>query len=226
MRAVTRERRSALPFGTGMVVAFLAELDRAASQWFQDARSGPFTAAFVFLSAWWVKSVLIAAIGGLGDLRARRRVPTCTAAASVALLLAGLTSGALKALFERARPPLADGSIQAAVAIPEGYSFPSGHATTAFAAAAAVSAFHPRLRLPLFGLAALVALSRVYLGVHFTTDVVVGAVLGTLIGLGAAALTRRAARRLAARPTAVAVAPGVTAGREARSEPAATSHVP
>ena len=196
-----------------VALAFLPEFDRLASEWFEGVRSGPFTAAFVFLSAWWVKTVLIAAIGGLGDIRARRRVPTCTAAASVALLLAGLGSGLLKELFERARPPLADAGIQAAVAVPEGYSFPSGHATTAFAAAAAVGAFHPRLRLPLFGLAALVALSRVYLGVHFTTDVVVGAVLGVAIGLGSAWLTRRAVpavrgvlarRRLAAAPATTA----------------------
>ncbi|MBD0328696.1 MAG: phosphatase PAP2 family protein [Thermoleophilia bacterium] len=199
-----------------MAVAFFAEWDRLASEWFEGIRSGPLTATFVFLSAWWVKSLLIAAVGGVGDIRARRRLPTCTTAAAVAVLLAGMGSGLLKELFERARPPLADASVSAAVSLPEGYSFPSGHATTAFAAAAAVSAFHPRLRLPLFGLAALVALSRVYLGVHFTTDVLVGAVLGTTIGLASAALTRRVVPRLrAARSAAREVAPRPIGGTSA-----------
>ena len=55
---------------------------------------------------------------------------------------------------------------------------PSTHATSAFAAAIAVGFVHPKLRWPLLMLAALISLSRVWLGVHYLSDVIVGAVVG------------------------------------------------
>jgi undecaprenyl-diphosphatase len=58
------------------------------------------------------------------------------------------------------------------------YSFPSGHSATAFACATVLAAFAPRLRVPLFALAILIALSRLYNGDHYPTDVVAGALLG------------------------------------------------
>ncbi len=68
---------------------------------------------------------------------------------------------------------------------------------TAFAVAGAVALLAPRLRWPVLGLAALIAFSRVYLGVHFWIDVLAGAALGLAIGLGVAWLLpgRRQARR-------------------------------
>jgi undecaprenyl-diphosphatase len=60
---------------------------------------------------------------------------------------------------------------------------PSGHATTAFAAALAVGLVHPRLRWPLVVLAALIAISRVWLGVHYLSDVLAGAALGSAVSL-------------------------------------------
>jgi undecaprenyl-diphosphatase len=71
------------------------------------------------------------------------------------------------------------------------HSFPSGHASTAFAGATMLAAFAPRLRGPLYALAVLIALSRLYNGVHYPTDVLAGAALGT----ATARLLRAAARR-------------------------------
>ena len=68
------------------------------------------------------------------------------------------------------------------VAMPSSTSFPSGHAASAAAFAVAVGDVLPRLRLPLRVAAAAVAFSRVYTGVHFPGDVVVGAVTGAVIG--------------------------------------------
>ena len=84
---------------------------------------------------------------------------------------------------DRARPPVADPGLDPVGAIPASASFPSGHSATAFATAVAVGLVYPRLRLPLLALAALVALSRVYLGMHYSTDVLAGTALGVAVGL-------------------------------------------
>jgi membrane-associated phospholipid phosphatase len=65
---------------------------------------------------------------------------------------------------------------------PSTLSFPSAHATASFAAATAFGRVEPRTRLPLYGLATAMALTRPYLGMHYPSDVVAGAALGTAIG--------------------------------------------
>jgi undecaprenyl-diphosphatase len=68
------------------------------------------------------------------------------------------------------------------VPMPDSRSFPSGHSASAFAFAAGVGNQLPLVAGPLHGLAAVVAYSRVHTGVHYPGDVVVGALLGTVIG--------------------------------------------
>jgi len=172
------------------------DLVTSVDRWLVEAaaglRSAPLTAVMTLLSAWWVKGLLIAGIGTAADLRTRpRRLPATPLIAGVALVAASLASGALKDLAGRLRPPLADDALSALVALPADASFPSGHATSAFAAAGVVAALHPRLRAPVIGLAALVAVSRVYLGVHYPSDVLAGAALGLAIAAVAVALGRR-----------------------------------
>ena len=80
------------------------------------------------------------------------------------------------------------------------HSFPSGHTATAFAGATMLAAYLPRWRVPLYLLAVLIALSRLYNGVHYPTDVIAGTILGfavatALLLLGAGRLRRRPARR-------------------------------
>ncbi|HWJ31491.1 MAG TPA: phosphatase PAP2 family protein [Gaiellaceae bacterium] len=75
-----------------------------------------------------------------------------------------------------------------------GHSFPSGHAMTAFAGATMLAAYLPRRRVPLLVLACLIALSRLYNGVHYPTDVVAGAAIGVAIALLLRAAGRRRSR--------------------------------
>lgn len=71
------------------------------------------------------------------------------------------------------------------------YSFPSGHSLNAFAIVSVLALSFPILAWPLLVLAASVAASRVVLGLHFLSDVLVGAVLGGLIGAGVYAVWLR-----------------------------------
>jgi len=61
-------------------------------------------------------------------------------------------------------------------------SFPSGHAATSFAGARAIGTLAPGARGPLVVAAALMSLTRSYLGVHYPSDVLAGAVLGSMLG--------------------------------------------
>ncbi len=114
----------------------------------------------------------------------------------VADVLGELVSDGFKAAIPRARPHL-----DVLVARPHGHSFPSGHATTSFACATVLAQFAPRLRVPLLLLAAAIAWSRVYVGVHYPLDVLAGVLLGTAIGFAAATtLPQLAASRRRSRP--------------------------
>lgn len=113
----------------------------------------------------------------------------------IAIALADWSSMGLKSLINRPRPPLRYPEPKTLVPLPHDASFPSGHAATSFAAATMLSFAFPRLAPLLYVLAAAVAFSRVYVGVHYPLDVVGGAALGVLIGVVLELLVRRSARR-------------------------------
>ena len=183
------------------LVDALVALDHFIVQSVEGIRWAPATALFVVASAWWVKGPLFILLAGLGDARARRKIPFSGVCTATSLAVACAVTFVLKEAFDRSRPDAADPSLVPAVATPSNPSFPSGHAMTVFATAVVVGALHPRLRWPALGLAALVSLSRVYLGVHFALDVLVGATVGIAIGVAVV----RAARLLASRSPRLAL---------------------
>ena len=97
-----------------------------------------------------------------------------------ALSFSHLVVQLLKRQVERRRPYLALADSRLIVTPLSDYSFPSGHTTASFATATVLSAHWPSLTLPLMLLAATVGISRTYLGHHYPSDVVVGALIGML----------------------------------------------
>lgn len=102
------------------------------------------------------------------------------------LLIAGLTvsfytAAVLKILIARPRPFVALSNVILLAASEKSYSFPSSHAVSAFMVAS-LSSSHFKKYILFYSLAALMAFSRVYIGVHYPSDVIGGAVIGILIG--------------------------------------------
>lgn len=101
-----------------------------------------------------------------------------------------IVNGAVKSMFRRERPPDRDRPLR--LRQPLTSSFPSGHASAAFCAAAVLSMRRPRARPLWYAMAAVVSASRVYVGIHHPSDVIGGAAVGVVLGRAG----RRALRRL------------------------------
>ena len=90
----------------------------------------------------------------------------------------------IKHIVARPRPFVADPSIQLIVSPPSGYSFPSGHTTTSIASAVIISLMPIKngWKAGAWVLAITLAFTRLYLFVHYPSDVLVGALLGVIYG--------------------------------------------
>lgn len=120
----------------------------------------------------------------LGAWRAAARKDPAWAAKFALVMGAesAVTNGLVKRLFRRVRPehPITEGPLPMGMRRPITSSFPSGHATAAFTAAAVLS--DDGNTVAWFALATVVAYSRVYVRMHHTSDIVVGAALGLALG--------------------------------------------
>ncbi len=150
----------------------------------------------------WPSGLLIIALAGLATITAQRHVRLTIISLVVrlefifvAIALPGLVVTIVKRLIGRVRPSALGPFAYVPFSWrPDYASMPSGHATTAFAAAVALGALWPRARPVLWCYAAVIALSRVVISAHYPSDVIAGACVG---GFGALIVRNYfAARRL------------------------------
>ncbi len=99
----------------------------------------------------------------------------------IAVAIGDMSANLLKHLFERPRPCLTLKDIRLLVGCGGSFSMPSNHAVNAFVVAATFSHFFRKATIPMFTFAVTVAFSRVYVGVHYPSDVLVGAIWGGIV---------------------------------------------
>lgn len=102
----------------------------------------------------------------------------------IALLLATIICQVMiKTFVKRNRPCQTFHDIKMLVAIPSDYSFPSGHTASSFACATVICYYFPKIGIFFLILALLMGFSRLYLFVHYFSDVCAGMILGILVGI-------------------------------------------
>ena len=138
---------------------------------------------------------LLLVLFGLFWMRGRRGLVGILVLAATIGVSDQTSAKLLKPIFQRQRPSVVVADSRPMFGARGSYSFPSVHAVNAFAAALVLDAVFPGARAALLILATLVSYSRVYVGDHWPTDVIAGALLGCLIGWGGRVLFMRLAER-------------------------------
>jgi undecaprenyl-diphosphatase len=123
----------------------------------------------------WIALALVLAV--------RWRRPELVPIVTATVFAADEITRGLKHLSGRERPYVAEPEPEPLLTPDSELSFPSGHASTSFAGATLLTLLLPSLAIPFYALAALIAWSRVYVGVHYPFDILAGALLGLAVAL-------------------------------------------
>lgn len=177
---------------------FIQQLDEQALVWIAEHLRCALLDPFMKLYTQLGNTGMLFIVLGLVMLcfqRTRRAGASALCAMLIGLIVVNFT---IKPLAARERPwVVMEGFVNL---VPEGdpNSFPSGHTNAAFAFALAVCRSAPKkwMKITAIGMAVVMGLSRLYVGVHFPSDVLVGAAVGSLCGLAGAWVIRNAAEYL------------------------------
>lgn len=156
------------------IVIFINSLPRNI---FSDSFFLFFSVTGVYGILWFILALILVIFDGLDN---RKELIALILAVGADILV---VEELLKNFFMRVRPETAIGRNMILLLNPsESYSFPSGHATIAFAAAFILSRQRKKYFIYFYTLAFFVALSRIYLGKHYLSDVFAGGIIGVFIG--------------------------------------------
>ena len=173
----------------------LLEIESAILLWIQNSlRCGLLTPVMRVITtlgnggAFWIALTLLLLI----FRRTRRMGVYCAASMLLTLLVVNLC---IKPLAARTRPYELIQGLEILVSRPHDFSFPSGHSANSLTCAWTIFRLAPKkYGVPALVLAVLIALSRLYVGVHFPTDVLAGAAIGVLLSEVALRALRRPLR--------------------------------
>ena len=164
------------------ILDHLVEADQAATSFLHDIipHTPFFDRFFTFLSvygnsvvAWLIILLLLVIFEG----KRHRKFPVYLLAATLTTFL--FVELVLKNLYGRARPLLLNDTLLSVC--PKSFSFPSGHAAVAFAAAFVFSRFDKKRAVFYYILALLICISRIYLNCHYLADILGGMIVGITI---------------------------------------------
>jgi undecaprenyl-diphosphatase len=182
-----------------------SSFDGRLAVWIATHRYPPLNDAFVWLGTIdklggvWIGLALLASLLRRNNLLTAIGIALLTALTS---FVADSVSFGVKDLVHRTRPFEAHPEIHPLYTV-HSSSFPAGHAATAFAGATLLSYLAPRATPLFLTLAAAIAFSRVYVGVHYPGDVVAGAVIGVAVGMVAILLLAFMRNRVSGKPVSL-----------------------
>ena len=180
------------------MIEYLYNIDLSIFYFFNHTLSTPVLDKFFSLitnvNNWYLTYVILLLISFIKGGRKGK-----IAAIGVLILIAAtdqLSSHILKDLVHRVRPCLILPAAYTPMGCTGTYSFPSSHAFNNFAAATFICRFFPKLKWALSITAVLISISRIYLGLHYPSDVLGGAILGSIIGYFFASLVQAIEKRI------------------------------
>lgn len=176
--------------GPGLALS-IASIDRRVLVWIVDHRIAFLNPVFKLLTYLATGGTLWVALALVLAWRTHRPLIATGLLAALAVWGSDGIASVLKLVVDRPRPFTAIPHLPVLIAHPGSGSFPSAHATTAFAGAVLLGWLWPRGRIAFAVLAILIAFSRVYLGVHYPTDVLAGAAIGSAFAVAVIAAVER-----------------------------------
>jgi undecaprenyl-diphosphatase len=160
----------------------LSAADRGVLVWVVEHRAGWLDPIFIALSAIGYGGLVWIALATVLSFVGRRSILLPTALTAGSVWAADLVAAILKNVIDRPRPPSVVPESDPLLGGTLGSSLPSGHAATSFAGATVLAYLFPRALPWLVILAFAIGFSRVYVGVHYPSDVLIGAVVGASVG--------------------------------------------
>lgn len=163
---------------------FLYSIDLSVFYFFNHTLNTPALSRFFSMitdvNSWYITYVVLL---GLLVVKGGKRGRIAVGLVLLIIIITDQTgANVIKNIFERLRPCNALADAVTPLGCTGSYSFPSNHALNNFAAAGFFATLYRAYRYPLYITAALIAISRVYLGLHYPSDIIAGAILGALFG--------------------------------------------